>query len=240
VIRYQVRVARGEQGISRGHQTFEVELEDRMTVLDALFRIQREHDPEFTFRCACRVGMCGTCAASINGIPRLACRTRASVLGGKRITVDPLPNLPVIRDIAVSMQPFFDQWKRVTPGFRPRAPESTELATIPEGSRYMRLSKGKRDCITCGACFGACGVKAASAEYLGPAAINRAMLRLIDPRDGAVEERVSVLDQERAGVWRCHTQFNCTEVCPKGITLTESITWLQRSLLRKSSLRNKA
>lgn len=231
---YRVRVARGEQGIRTGAQTFTVTLEDRMTVLDALFQIQRQHDPGFTFRCACRVGMCGTCATSINGLPRLACKTRPSQLGGGEFTVEPLPNLPVIKDVAVSMEPFFEQWKRVTPGFRPKNPQSRELAMIPAESQYQRETSDKRDCITCGACYGACGVKSTSGEYLGPAAINRAFLRMIDPRDQAVGERRAVIDNERTGVWRCHTQYNCSSVCPKGITLTDTIQWLKRATMRRA------
>ncbi len=228
---WRVRVARGEQGISRGSQTFTVQLEERMTVLDALFRIQHEHDASFTFRCACRVGMCGTCATSINGVPRLACRTRAVVLGGDTITVEPLPHLPVIRDVVVSMEPFFEQWKRVTPGFRAVRADSKELAIVPESSEYMRSTGDKRDCITCGACYGACGVKGTSGEYLGPAAINRAFLRIVDPRDNAAAERKRVLDSERAGVWRCHTRYDCVDVCPKGISLTDTIQRLKRAML---------
>lgn len=231
---YRVRVARGEQGIRTGTQTFTVTLEDRMTVLDALFQIQREHDAGFTFRCACRVGMCGTCATSINGLPRLACKTRPSQLGGAQFSVEPLPNLPLIKDVAVSMEPFFEQWKRITPGFRPEDPHRSELARIPAGSQFMRETGDKRDCITCGACYGACGVKSSSGEYLGPAAINRAFLRMVDPRDRATGERRAVIDNERSGVWRCHTQYNCSAVCPKGITLTGTIQWLKRAMLRRS------
>jgi succinate dehydrogenase/fumarate reductase iron-sulfur protein len=229
---YRVRVTRSAtNGISTGVQQFEVALEDRMTVLDALFRIQREQDSSLSFRCACRVGMCGTCAMSIDGIPALACKTRVRVLETDTIHVAPLPNLPVIKDLVVSLEPFFAQWKRVTPGFRPADRESKVLARIPETSAYMRQTPSKRDCITCGACYAACGVKSTSGEYLGPAAINKAFLRLMDPRDLAVKERIEVLNQERAGVWRCHTQFNCTAVCPKSITLTDSIASLKRAML---------
>jgi succinate dehydrogenase/fumarate reductase iron-sulfur protein len=229
---YRVRVNRSAaNGISTGTQQFEVPLEDRMTVLDALFRIQRGQDSSLSFRCACRVGMCGTCAMSINGIPRLACRTRVRALEGTTVYLEPLPNLPVIKDLVVSLDPFFEQWKRVKPAFHPRDPESQELARIPETSAYHRQTTAKRDCITCGACYAACGVKSTSGEYLGPAAINKAFLRLVDPRDQAVRERMAVLNQERGGVWRCHTQFNCTSVCPKGITLTDSITRLKHAML---------
>ena len=229
---YQVRVARSAaEGIRTGTQTFQVSLEPRMTVLDALFRIQRAQDPSLSFRCACRVGMCGTCAMSIAGVPRLACRTRVRELGSRTITVEPLPNLPVMKDLVVSLGPFFEQWKRARPALRPSRPGATDLATIPADSQYARESAGKRDCITCGACYAACGIKSTSGEYLGPAAINRAFLRVLDPRDSAAAERMAVLNAERAGVWRCHTQFNCTAVCPKGITLTDSIARLKRAML---------
>jgi succinate dehydrogenase/fumarate reductase iron-sulfur protein len=229
---YRIRIARSAaNGIGRGFQEFEVALEDRMTVLDALFRVQREHDPSLSFRCACRVGMCGTCAMSVDGVPRLACKTRVRTLDSATVEVAPLPNLPVVKDLVVSLEPFFAQWKRVRPKFRPKNPNSTELARIPETSAHARRTPGKRDCITCGACWGACGVKSTSGEYLGPAAINKAYLRLMDPRDTAVQERLAVLDDERGGVWRCHTQFNCTAVCPKSISLTDSIAKLKRAML---------
>ena len=229
---YRIRVARSASGgIATGTQSFDVTLEDRMTVLDALFDIQRRQDSSLSFRCACRVGMCGTCAISINGVPGLACRTRIQTLQSSTVTLRPLANLPVIKDLVVSLDPFFEQWKRVKPAFRPANAQSRELARIPATTAYARHTPSKRDCITCGACYAACGIKSTSGEYLGPAAINRAYLRLMDPRDRAVRERLDVLNQERSGIWRCHTQFNCTAVCPRGITLTDSITRLKRALL---------
>jgi succinate dehydrogenase/fumarate reductase iron-sulfur protein len=229
---YRFRISRSAaSGISTGVQQFDVALEDRMTVLDALFRVQREQDPSLSFRCACRVGMCGTCAMSVDGVPRLACKTRVRTLEAGVIHLAPLPNMPVVKDLVVSLEPFFDQWKRTLPKFRPRDPESKTLAVITHTSAYSRETSSKRDCITCGACYGACGIKATSNEYLGPAAINRAFLRLADPRDIAVRERIAPLNEERGGVWRCHTQFNCTAVCPKGISLTDSIARLKRAML---------
>jgi len=225
---YQIEVARStEGGISSGPRQFSVELEDRMTVLDALFRIQREQDSTLSFRCACRVGMCGTCAISIDGVPRLACKTRMQTLASQRVRIGPLPNLPVLKDLIVSMRPFFDQWKRARPAFRPTNAQSKSLAVIREDPAV----RPKRDCITCGACFAACGVKTTSGEYLGPAAINKAFLRIMDPRDAARRERMEQLRDERSGVWRCHTQFNCTTACPKHIPLSETIATLKRSLL---------
>src|SRR5438477_8509957 len=172
---YRFRISRSaEHGISKGEQQFEVPLEERMTVLDALFRVQREHDPSLSFRCACRVGMCGTCAMSINGVPRLACKTRPLLLGSNTLTIEPLPNLPVMKDLVVSLEPFFDQWKRIRPALHSKNPDATELTRVPADSQYMRQTLSKRDCITCGACYAACGIKNSSGEYLGPAAINKA------------------------------------------------------------------
>ncbi len=214
---YQVRVQRAS-----GPQTYAVELSDRMTVLDALFQIQSRLDPTLAFRCACRVGMCGTCAMSVNLEPRLACKTRVAALGGSRLRLAPLPHLPVVSDLVVSLEPFFAQWKRILPALR--GGDAAELRRIPPDP----ATAGKRDCITCGICYAACGVKATSRDYLGPAAINRAWLRLRDPRDGAAVERRRILDDEWSGVWRCHTQLNCTATCPKGIDLTDTILRLKR------------
>lgn len=214
---YEVRVTKSE-----GPRTYRVELGERMTVLDALFRIQAAQDPTLAFRCACRVGMCGTCAMYINRIPRLACKTRPAALGDAFIAIAPLPHFPVIQDLVVSLEPFFEQWKRIKPALRGKP--SDTLAIIPPDPATAR----KRDCITCGICYAACGVKRTHADYLGPAAINRAFLRLRDPRDAAKADRLRVLRDEWSGVWRCHTQFNCTAACPKGIDLTDTIGRLKR------------
>lgn len=212
-------------------ECFSLEASPELTVLDALFTIQQQQDSTLAFRCSCRVGMCGTCGIQINGVPRLACKTRLASIREKSIFLAPLAHFEVIRDLAVSFAAFFEQWRKVLPALRSHDPESTELALVAEDSPYARHTGGRRDCITCGLCFSTCGILATSKQYLGPAAINRALLRVLDPRDGARAERLAVLDNAREGVWRCHTQMNCTTVCPKGIDLTASIGHFKRSLL---------
>jgi succinate dehydrogenase / fumarate reductase, iron-sulfur subunit len=235
---YEVRVARSDaQGTPAGVGTFTVELEDRMTVLDALFHIQQRQDDSLSFRCACRVGMCGTCAMSINAVPRLACKTQVSRLSSATVTVAPLPNLPVIKDLVVSLAPFFEQWKKIKPALHSADRESSEPARIPATSAYAKETPTKRDCITCGICYAACGIKSSSAEYLGPAAINKAFLRIMDPRDNATQQRLDVVNLERDGVWRCHTQFNCTAACPKKIDLTDTVMRLKRAMLFPSRIK---
>lgn len=222
----------GNDGRSR-LQSFTIEARPEFTVLDVLFTIQQQ-DPTLAFRCSCRVGMCGTCGVRVNGVSRLACKTRLSQIEGNDVFVAPLPHFNVIRDLAVSLAPFFAQWKKVLPRLRARNPDGEELAIIPSTSAYAQHSQGKRDCLTCGLCFAACGVLASSQQYLGPAAVNKALLRVLDPRDAAKSERLDVVNSSRDGVWRCHTQFNCTAVCPKGIDLTASISFFKRRLLLKN------
>jgi succinate dehydrogenase / fumarate reductase iron-sulfur subunit len=232
---YRFKLARSDPDAEKH---FTLELDSRMTVLDALFIIQREHDASLSFRCSCRVGMCGTCAMRINWMPRLACQTRVETLQAESIVIEPLANLPVSKDLVVDLGPFFEKWKKVRPALHPKNKDSKELAIVPPDSEFGRQAQGKRDCITCGACYSVCGIVGTNADYLGPAAINRAMLRLLDPRDGNVQDRLAVLNDE-TGVWRCHTQFNCVAACPKNINLTDSIMKMKRALLFPKKFRDK-
>jgi succinate dehydrogenase/fumarate reductase iron-sulfur protein len=230
-------ISRSEADGQRRLQTYRIEPNPETTVLDALFTIQREQDPTLGFRCSCRVGMCGTCAIRINGVARLACKTRLSSLDPKSdVVLTPMPHFPVVRDLAVALDPFFEQWRKVRPAFRTSNPESRELAKIPADSPFGRHAKDKRDCITCGACYAACSIPGMNRRYLGPAAINKALLRILDPRDTAHKERMDTV-MATDGVWRCHTQFNCSSVCPQGINLTAGIALLKRGpLLHKEDL----
>src|SRR4051812_27572922 len=186
---YQIRVARSGSDGGASH-SFSVELDQRMTVLDALFVIQREQDSTLAFRCSCRVGMCGTCAMLINWQPRLACQTRVETLDCQTVVVQPLEHLPVIKDLIVSLEPFFDKWKQIKPALHPARPNDKTLAVVPPKSEFGQQAHRKWDCITCGACYSACGLVGTNDGYVGPAAINKAMLRLMDPRDNAVDERL--------------------------------------------------
>lgn len=231
-----LRVARFPACDGKRVSEFRLTLEERMTVLDALFRAQRDTDGSLGFRCACRVGMCGTCALYVNRVPRLACSTRIQSLRSDIVTLEPLPHYPIIKDVAVSLDPFFAQWRRARPAFRPKNDSAATLALIGKQSKFQQFAPTKRDCITCGACYAACSITGTNRHYLGPAAINKAFLRLLDPRDAGGQDRVKILDRQADGVWRCHTQFNCTAVCPRGIDLTDSIVRIKRALLRPGRL----
>lgn len=207
-------------------QTYQVPPFENMSILDVLMHIQNRLDKSLSFRFSCRVGMCGSCALRINGRPRLACRTQVDSLSAREITLLPLPNFPIIRDLVVDMEPFFEKWKRIKPYYVPK-PDITEPVTIPPGSREREFIDDMLDCITCGACYSACSMVATHGEFLGPSVLNRAYTLIADKRDAMGRERLKVVDRS-SGVWRCHTQFNCAEVCPKNIVPTRSIQNLKR------------
>jgi succinate dehydrogenase/fumarate reductase iron-sulfur protein len=204
---------------------FAVARVEPMMVLDALLAIQREHDPALGFRYSCRVGMCGTCTLRLDGRAVLACQTPIAP-DRAAIRLDPLSGLPVVRDLIVDMRPFFDEWARVTPYLVPR-PEMSEPAVIPPDAPEREIIDPALDCITCGACYAGCGIAAYRRDFLGPAALNRAMVLIADSRDATREERLRAVTGGD-GVWRCHYIHACTAVCPKGLDPAGAIRRLRR------------
>lgn len=204
---------------------FDVARFEPMMVLDALVAIQREQDPALGFRYSCRVGMCGTCTVRLDGRPVLACQTRIEPTR-QEIRLDPLAGLPVVRDLIVDMTPFFEEWARVKPYLVPR-PEIAEPARIEPEAAERRIIDPALDCITCGACYAGCGIAGYRRDFLGPAALNRAMVLIADSRDAERSERLhSVTGSD--GAWRCRYIHSCTAVCPKGLDPAGAIRRLRR------------
>ena len=214
----------------QGHMvTYRVPRIERMTILDALVHIQRHHDRSLAFRYACRLGMCGTCTVMVNDVPRWACRTSIERLGIDTIRIAPLRFLPVVKDVLVDYEPFFTKYRAAQSYFVPRQ-ERTEVAPISPASRERRAIDPNLECIACGACYASCTMLAHDTEYLGPAALNRAFTLVRDSRDGARHERLAAVGGEH-GCWRCHSLFNCTEVCPKHLSPTRAIQGLKRAIV---------
>lgn len=225
-IQLRVRRGGGADDSEESYQTYRLRARPRMTVLDALVAIQNGEDPSLGYRYSCRVGMCGTCAIRVNGRPRWACRTRLDALG-ERVTLEPLTNFPVLRDLAVDMTPFFDKMKRARAWAEPTGAAASEPARIPPESRERGRIEPHIECITCGICYSACTMVGHDPAFLGPAALNRAYTLVCDSRDEMGPDRLTDVADEH-GIWRCHSQFNCTEACPKGISPTAAIQGLKR------------
>lgn len=223
---FRIRRGGGADDPGERFQAYAITPRPRMTVLDALTAIQNGQDATLGFRYSCRVGMCGTCALRVNGRPRWACRTRLDGLGEK-VTLEPLANFPVLRDLAVDMAPFFDKMAQA----RGWAEPSGEAAEAPARISPLGRERGRIDphieCITCGICYSACTMVGHDPAFLGPAALNRAYTLVCDSREAGGAERLAEVAGEH-GVWRCHSQFNCTEACPKGISPATAIQALKR------------
>jgi succinate dehydrogenase / fumarate reductase iron-sulfur subunit len=220
-----------ESDIAPKFDHLEVPVFENMAILDVVMHIQNYMDRSLSFRFSCRIGMCGSCAMYINGRARLACRTQVSALKTQNITIMPLPNFPIIRDLVVDMEPFFEKWKEIKPYYLPKK-EIDEPVVIRPDSKEREFIDDMLDCISCGCCYSACSMVATNKEYLGPAALNRAYTLIADKRDAIRVERLKVVDR-LYGVWRCHTQFNCAEACPKNIVPTRSIQNLKRRCVLK-------
>ena len=231
---FTLSVRRGspEQNPTAHWQDFDVPLvEATMSVLDALIWVQRNVDPSLAFRRACRVGMCGTCGTVINGREGLACQTLlGSVAGnGGEVRVQPLRHLPVIRDLVTDPGLFFDHLRGVDPSLVP-GPDLQEPVVLSPDSRERRTVSPHRECIYCGLCYSACSVAGLDPGFLGPAALNRAFALVSDSRDASGNQRLQKVASEQ-GLWRCHTIFECTAVCPKGIPITRAIQGLKRRVV---------
>ncbi|MFW5898522.1 MAG: succinate dehydrogenase/fumarate reductase iron-sulfur subunit [Candidatus Saliniplasma sp.] len=220
-------------GDEQHYDEFDVPHEPGQTVLDALFYIQENLDDSLSFRYSCRGAVCGSCAMLINKVPRLACRTQVKPLlegedsadikhypaldKGEKIEegvvlVEPLPHLPVEKDLVVDQDRFFEYYQEIKPLLK------TE-GEVPEKEHEMSPEEVNEledytNCILCAACFGACPVDGENEEYLGPAALAKLYRFHIDPRDK--ENRLELADHED-GWWACEFHTNCQKVCPKNV-----------------------
>jgi succinate dehydrogenase / fumarate reductase iron-sulfur subunit len=208
---------------------FEVEMFGTDRVLDALHKIKWEQDGSLTFRRSCAHGVCGSDAMRINGLNRLACKTLIKDLDiSKPIFVEPIKGLPVEKDLIVDMTPFYKAYMEINPFLvATDKPKKERLQSPEERARYDDTTK----CILCAACTSSCPVFWTDGQYFGPAAIVNAHRFIFDSRDEDTELRLDILN-DKEGVWRCRTTFNCTEACPRGIEVTKAIAEVKQAILR--------
>ena len=212
------------------YNTYSVRVTKDTTVLDALFQILETQDHSLAFRYSCRSAVCGSCAMFINGRYRLACSTLISEIG-RDVIVQPLPHMPIIKDLVVDLATFFEKYKVVKPYLVPiKPPPEKEWIQSP---RQRSKINDSTDCILCAACYSSCPSVWTGKKYLGPAAILWAYRFAADSRDDILRDRIEVFGAED-GVWRCHTIFNCTEACPKSLNPARFIENLKRTATKET------
>ncbi len=215
---------------------YQVETYRGMTVLEALLKVKAEKDHTLSMRYSCRMGVCGSCGMVINGVPRLACQTQIAEVASESnpvITIEPLYNHPVIRDLATDFNPFFGKHASVKPYLIRKDIEEREG---PTGEYILKPEELENIyqfslCISCGLCYSACPVAASDPEYLGPQALAQALRFIIDPRDEDPNTRIAVVDSEH-GCHRCHYAATCSAVCPKAVDPAMAIQMLRSIVFR--------
>ncbi len=226
---YRYDPAQGGEG-HFDHFDLYIENESKTTILDVLIRLQKERDSTLAFRFACRVNMCGSCAMVINGREGLACKTNVSDFSkSKTITIRPLNHYPIIKDLVVDMDSFFQKYEDCLPFFEPKE-ITEEPAIIRPDSRERQAIGLSTECITCGCCMSSCTMSNYHESYAGPASLNRAFTLLMDSRDSLYETR---LGRALQSCYNCRSEFNCTEVCPKDISCTRAIKYIQRLAIKE-------
>ena len=208
------------------YQEYNLEVEDYVTVLDALIKVREEVDGSLALRCSCRAAICGSCSMRVNGHAKLACKTKISDVAPNdhNVTVEPMGNLPVVKDLVSDMKPFWDRVRAVQPWLQPKGPEPEEEYIAP-GEDMLHLT-GVMSCIMCGACSSDCTVLEVDRNFLGPAALAKAYRFVGDPRDDADKERLGKYS-EYGGIWDCTRCMECVQVCPKGVAPMDRIMVLR-------------
>ncbi len=212
-------------------QDYELEeIEPGIMLLAALLKL-KEQDASLSFRRSCGEGVCGSDSMNINGVNGLACITPLSELK-QPVEIRPLPGMPVIRDLIVDMEPFYQQYRAVKPYLIVNDPmPEVELRQTPAQRKKL---DGLYECILCGCCTTACPSFWWNPDkFLGPAALLQASRFIEDSRDQALDERLENLEGPFK-LFRCHTIMNCVQVCPKGLNPTRAIGNIKKKMVKKS------
>ncbi len=212
---------------------------DATSVLDALLYAKSYLDHSLAVRCSCRMSSCGSCGMKINGRPSLACETQISALGWDYLTIQPMDNFPIVRDLVVDLEGFFTHHREILPRLERKDAAEQEN---PTGEYLMKPAdldaiSQFTYCIKCGLCASACPTVATDSLFLGPQALTQAYRYSADKRDEAGPERLELVDRQH-GIWRCHFSGSCSEVCPKGVDPSLGIQLLKRHVMSAKPARS--
>ncbi|MFF1276512.1 succinate dehydrogenase iron-sulfur subunit [Streptomyces marokkonensis] len=231
-VTFRIRRFNPEVSAEATWEDFQLEIDPKERVLDGLHKIKWDLDGTLTFRRSCAHGICGSDAMRINGKNRLACKTLIKDISPEKpITIEAIKGLTVLKDLVVDMEPFFQAYRDVMPFLITKdtnEPTRERLQSAEDRERFDDTTK----CILCAACTTSCPVFWNDGQYFGPAAIVNAHRFIFDSRDEAGEQRLEILN-DRDGVWRCRTTFNCTDACPRGIEVTKAIAEVKRALITR-------
>jgi len=216
-------------------QEFTVPAAPGTTVLDGLIYIKENLDSTLAFRTSCRMGICGSCGMLVNNYPHLACHTQIEEFHSDTLTVKPLPNLPIIKDLVVDLAPMFDKHKSIKPYLIRQGEQEMENPTVEFAETPQELNDFLQFayCIKCGICVAACPTSASDLLFLGPQALAQCYRYCADNRDNGQQERFPLVDSDH-GVWRCHFANACSEACPKGLDPALAIQLLKRRLASRA------
>ncbi len=222
-----VKIWRGER--NGAFESFSVPSLKSQSVLDIVTYVQRQLDSTLSYRFACRVGMCGSCAMTVNGVPRWTCRTHASkVVENGQLTIEPLRNLEIIRDLTTDMAPFFEKWHRAGGLFEGSLTRTDPIPAIDPADRKRLAASAAIECINCAVCYSGCDTVSGRTDYVGPAALNRAWSLLNDEKHSA-QLKLKQSVKADGGCYTCHTQASCSQSCPVQLDPAGAIASLKRA-----------
>jgi succinate dehydrogenase / fumarate reductase iron-sulfur subunit len=240
-MKVKLRVKRSDPSVGDGgYSRYEISTAENTTLLDALIQVREYEDGTLALRCSCRSAICGSCSMRVDGRARLACRAKViAITGGDEdheITVEPMGNMPVIKDLVTDMELFWSKVRQVDPYIQPAgAPPEGEYRVPNEAMIDLTHTM---NCIMCGACVSDCTVLEVDKNFIAPAALAKAYRVVADPRDDKTHERLRDLS-EYGGVWDCTRCNMCVEVCPKGVAPMDRILQL-REMAIEHGIKNNA
>ena len=250
------KIIRQQQNSAPIVQSFVLQVEAGNTILDCLNQIKWEQDGTLAFRKNCRNTICGSCAMGINGRSALACKEnvgselarleKISLSASKNqgnpireITVAPLGNMPVIKDLVVDMSSFWDNLEAVTPYVSTSARQVPEREFLQSPQERSLLDQ-TGNCIMCGACYSECNAREVNSDFVGPHALAKAYRMVADSRDSDTEKRLESYNEGTKGVWGCTRCFYCDSVCPMEVSPLEQITKIKQEILDRKQASDSA